>query len=130
MKAGILEIADILVVSKADLAGSHRTVRDLNAMVHSAPAQDGGWIVPVVPVSTVEDTGWSQLGEQIERHRASVRATSPRSAVRDRRNWEIEKRAVAAIARAVDSIGSTAGMTRSDAISSVLARASELTGPR
>ncbi|MCW5635899.1 MAG: methylmalonyl Co-A mutase-associated GTPase MeaB [Rubrivivax sp.] len=51
-KAGILEIADLLVVSKADLPGAEATARDLREMLQlrtKPPA--GAWKVPVLSVS-------------------------------------------------------------------------------
>jgi LAO/AO transport system kinase len=57
-KAGILEIADILVVNKSDHDGASRTVRDLKGMLalgRSGRAAAGTWRVPVV--STVASTG-------------------------------------------------------------------------
>jgi LAO/AO transport system kinase len=58
MKAGIFEVASILVVNKADRAGAGQTVRDLQAMLRlrrSAGGDDAGHDVPVL--STVATTG-------------------------------------------------------------------------
>jgi LAO/AO transport system kinase len=67
IKAGILEIADVLVVNKADREGADRTVRDLTSMLelraHGAP--------PVEIVRTVATTGQGidELAHAVARHR-------------------------------------------------------------
>ncbi len=51
-KAGVLEVADVLVVNKADRPDTQATLRDLRAMVSLA---QGEWKPPIVP--TVATTG-------------------------------------------------------------------------
>ncbi|HQY30281.1 MAG TPA: GTP-binding protein [Thermomicrobiales bacterium] len=97
LKAGILEIADIFVVSKADLPGAHGTVRDLNAMLHLIENPPGTWVTPVVAVSANEGTGVKELAEAIAGHRAQT-GPGDRS---QRLNWETEKRAAAVVRRIV-----------------------------
>jgi LAO/AO transport system kinase len=73
LKAGILEIADVLVVTKSDLTGGEATARDLQDMLHlrtTAPA--GGWIVPVVKVSATEGSGIVELADRIDAHGADA----------------------------------------------------------
>src|SRR5437868_13216382 len=53
IKAGILEIADILVVNKADLVGADRLVADLRAMLQLV--DERAWPIPIL--STVATTG-------------------------------------------------------------------------
>jgi LAO/AO transport system kinase len=68
IKAGILEIADVLVVNKADREGADRAVRDLVGMLELR----GHDAVPVEIVRTVATTaqGIADLVQAIERHRA------------------------------------------------------------
>lgn len=54
-KAGVLEIADIFVVNKADRDGAHATVRDLRNMIALAERVEGDWKPPIV--STVASFG-------------------------------------------------------------------------
>ena len=55
LKAGILEIADVLVVTKSDLPGGEPTARDLKDMLHlRAAAPQGSWVVPVINTSRHE----------------------------------------------------------------------------
>jgi LAO/AO transport system ATPase len=70
LKAGILEIADVLVVNKADLPGAGRAERDLAAMLGlRAPA---AWRVPLCMTAAATGTGITALADTIERHRAHV----------------------------------------------------------
>ena len=65
-KAGILEIADVFVVNKADRDGTQQTVRDLRNMI--ALAGPGGWKPPIVPTVAVKGEGLDDLVEQLDRH--------------------------------------------------------------
>ena len=73
IKAGILEIAELLVVTKADLPGARGTARDLRHMTHlrRAPAA-GGWQTPVLGVSAATGEGIAALVEQIAAHGAAA----------------------------------------------------------
>jgi LAO/AO transport system kinase len=72
-KSGILEIADIFVVNKADLPGADRLVRELRTMLNlGAPA---AWRPPIVPtVATHPDEAVDQLWAAIAGHRAHLAA--------------------------------------------------------
>lgn len=72
IKAGILEIADIHVVSKCDRSDSKRTIADLKMMLKDQGLRDGGWRPPVVAVSSVRDEGFDALLEALSRHRADI----------------------------------------------------------
>lgn len=72
-KAGILEIADVFVVNKADREGVGEAVRDLETMLAAGPRLD--WIPPVVRTSTAAGEGIDDLWEAIERHRARQEET-------------------------------------------------------
>ncbi|MFC1924238.1 methylmalonyl Co-A mutase-associated GTPase MeaB [Chloroflexota bacterium] len=67
MKAGLLEIADIFVVNKADHLGAEYMVAELEAMLHLGIGQPW-WQVPVLKTQAVNDIGIKELYEQIERH--------------------------------------------------------------
>jgi LAO/AO transport system kinase len=66
-KAGILEIADVFVVNKADREGANETVRDLESMLHLGPELP--WMPPVVRTSTHTHEGIDDLWEAIGSHR-------------------------------------------------------------
>ncbi len=87
IKAGILEIADILVVNKSDREGADRTVRDLVSMLELR----GHDSAPVEIVRTVATTGKGidELANAIERFRAR---NSDDSAARSRKRAEVTVR--------------------------------------
>ena len=66
MKAGLLEIADILVVNKADNPGSDNAVRDLRAMLQLR--EPSWWNIPVVATQAVNGLGIDELHKQIQLH--------------------------------------------------------------
>jgi LAO/AO transport system kinase len=67
MKAGIMEIGDIFVVNKGDLANAERTARDLESMIRMQPRQ--GKRPPVVVTAASEGKGVDRLLEEIEKMR-------------------------------------------------------------
>jgi len=66
-KAGILEIADVFVVNKADKEGAGDAVRDLKGMLRMGPKME--WTPPIVKTSTVTGEGIDELWDAIDRHR-------------------------------------------------------------
>jgi LAO/AO transport system kinase len=66
-KAGILEVADVFVVNKADRDGAGEAVRDLELMLKMGPELD--WTPPVVKTATVTGEGIDDLWEAIDSHR-------------------------------------------------------------
>ena len=72
IKAGILEIADIHVVSKCDRSDANRTMADLKMMLKDAMPQDGSWRPPVVGISSLKAEGFEQLLDAITRHRDTL----------------------------------------------------------
>ncbi len=68
MKAGILEIADIFVVNKADLDGAQQIVVDLESMLEMSPT-DPVWRIPVLTTQANEGEGVDRLLAEISGHR-------------------------------------------------------------
>ena len=68
IKAGILEIADVLVVNKADLAGADRLVADLRGMLQLA--EERVWRTPILRTVATEGTGVAELIDAVAEHRA------------------------------------------------------------
>ncbi len=70
IKAGILEIADIHVVSKCDRSDANRTIVDLKQMLTLGLAlTKREWQIPVIGTSAVSGTGIDELVAAIEKHR-------------------------------------------------------------
>jgi len=74
IKAGILEIADIHVVSKADRPDARSTISDLKQMLALGMSLDSGaaWRPPVIAVSSVKGEGFEELVSLLEKHRTSL----------------------------------------------------------
>lgn len=70
MKAGLLEVADLHVVNKADRKDAHRTTVELRAMLRlGAPRQPGQWHPNVLETIALNGTGISELADELARHR-------------------------------------------------------------
>jgi LAO/AO transport system kinase len=67
-KAGVLEVADVLVVNKADHEGAKDVERDLVAMVRLGATPAGGWRVPVVLTQSTSGTGIDETMRAVEQH--------------------------------------------------------------
>lgn len=67
MKAGLLEIADVFVVNKADREGAENMSVELETMLRMSPKQKW-WEVPVVLTQAVNNVGIDKLYEHIVRH--------------------------------------------------------------
>ncbi|MFQ5992984.1 MAG: methylmalonyl Co-A mutase-associated GTPase MeaB [Nitrospiraceae bacterium] len=86
IKAGILEIADIHVVSKCDRPDANKTVVDLKAML-TMTAQltpESGWQVPVIPTNGLTGGGMEALLSCIDEHLEVLKASGELEARRQR----------------------------------------------
>jgi LAO/AO transport system kinase len=97
-KAGILEVADVFVVNKADREGAGDVVRDLRAMLRMGPKLP--WEPPIVKTSTVDGEGIDELWNAIARHRLHGESTGELKAKRRRRILEEVENMVALRLRA------------------------------
>ena len=77
IKAGVLEIADVLVVNKADRPGADETVRDLAQML--SLAKDPSWKPPIVRTAARSGEGIEQLVDAIAKHRAWAEESGERT---------------------------------------------------
>ncbi len=67
LKAGLLEIADIFVVNKADREGADKMAQELRQMVHMKPPKDE-WTVPVLLTSANTGRGCDEVAQAIADH--------------------------------------------------------------
>jgi LAO/AO transport system kinase len=67
-KAGLMEIADVFVVNKADREGAKETIRDLKAMLDMSAVKD--WRPPVVETVATTGSGIDELWDALAEHRA------------------------------------------------------------
>jgi LAO/AO transport system kinase len=114
-KAGILEVADVLVVNKADRDGADQTVRDLRHTLSLGGRHDtaGGWRPPIRRTVAATGTGIDALVDTIAEHRdwlASSGEGHRRRVVRAAR--EIEAIAVAALRERMGDVRGSAALDR------------------
>jgi LAO/AO transport system kinase len=82
-KAGLMEIADVFVINKADRKGVEETRRDLELMLDLSELDD--WRPPIVPTVAQSGDGVSALWEAVERHRAWASSNGLLARRRERR---------------------------------------------
>jgi LAO/AO transport system kinase len=111
-KAGILEVADVFVVNKADRDGAAEVVRGLQQMLHQGAARP--WDPPIVSTTANAPDGIDGLWEAIDRHRGWLETSGQRDAKRD--------------ARMLQEVGSLAGERFRLAVTEALAADRELVG--
>ncbi len=85
IKAGILEIADVFVVNKADREGAEATIRQLRALLNLGGAQRDGWVPPILPAVALRAEGIAAIAAAIERHQEHLRAEERRADYERRR---------------------------------------------
>jgi LAO/AO transport system kinase len=104
IKAGIIEIADILVVNKADRPGSDEAVKDLMQMLNlGTPRND--WRTPVLKTSSSTGAGiqeligvvqqhreWASQGGEAQRRNADAMRTEIQALMRERVLRELARR--------------------------------------
>jgi GTPase len=91
IKAGILEIADLFVINKADREGVDRTARDLEMML--GLGEHGDWVPPVLKTVATRDEGIDRVIAEVERHREHLAASG-----------EMERRRVSHLRLRVETI--------------------------
>ena len=70
LKAGIMEIPDIIVVNKADHPLTETMVREIRGVLSLAPQR--GWRVPIIKTEAVRGEGVPELVEKLDEHRAHI----------------------------------------------------------
>ena len=68
LKAGLMEIADVFVVNKADRAGAQQMTANVRSLLTLAPGEEK-WRSPVVETQAVNDVGIDKLAGAIDQHR-------------------------------------------------------------
>jgi LAO/AO transport system kinase len=87
MKAGLMEIANIFVLNKAEREGADRLAQQIEAMLHLAMPGRDEWEPPIVRTTATEGKGVAALAETIERFRARMESSGARRA-RTVEHWE------------------------------------------
>jgi len=85
IKAGIMEIADIFVINKADREGAERVEREIRAM-QSLAAREDDWTPPIIKTIASDGTGIPELVAAIEKYRQHLEQNG-RAQTRRIENW-------------------------------------------
>lgn len=88
LKAGILEIGDVFVVNKADLAGSDKTVTELKNMLDMREGEEGDWDPEVVETIANTGEGVAEFLDVLDAHADWLDASGRREAKRHQRHAE------------------------------------------
>jgi LAO/AO transport system kinase len=119
IKAGILEIADIFVVNKADLEGHQRVATELRAMLSlNAPRATGAdmakaWKPPIIPTVAARQEGIEELWAAVEAHRRFLESSGRAVELAERRLKDETAEVVSELAReeARRALGADAALT-------------------
>jgi len=93
VKAGILEIADVFVVNKADRDGADQTVRDIRGMIALGERDPGDWRPVIVKTVAAREEGVGDVVDAISKHRDWLT-----------RNNELERRRRARAAAEIEAV--------------------------
>lgn len=86
-KAGILEVADVFVVNKADRPGADQARLELESMLATA-ARSTGWTPPVIEAVASEDRGCTDVLAGVDRHLAWLETEADLPSLRAARLWD------------------------------------------
>jgi LAO/AO transport system kinase len=104
LKAGVMEIPDVIVVNKSDHPMTDTMIREIRGVLSLAPQEKGAWRVPIVRTEALRGEGIDDLAEKLAEHRAFVEAEGSLSD-RRRRNLlnEVLGLATARLRRALEA---------------------------
>ena len=75
LKAGIMEIADIFIVNKADREGADRTAASIEAVLALQPFGEGQWRPPIIKTEATTGKGVEDVLDAVERFRTHTTAS-------------------------------------------------------
>ena len=111
-KAGILEVADVFVVNKADRDGAVQTVRDLRHMISLGEPAEQRWRQPVLRTVAARGEGIDELVAALEEHRAWLDASGERERRRlARAEAEIQALAMGQVRTRIADLAGAAALT-------------------
>ncbi|RYE88151.1 MAG: methylmalonyl Co-A mutase-associated GTPase MeaB, partial [Hyphomicrobiales bacterium] len=85
MKAGIMEMADIFVVNKADLPGAQRMATDIKRIAAISRQAPGAWMPPVLLASALQPDSIVSLSQSIDRHQEWLATSDTHRDLKDQR---------------------------------------------
>lgn len=107
-KAGLLEVADVFVINKADRPGANDVRRDLDLMLDlshmTGQESEHGYRPPIVMASALKGEGNVEVWKTVEDHRAHLRATGQETIRRQNRiRTEVRARLAQAMSNAAEA---------------------------
>jgi LAO/AO transport system kinase len=100
MKAGLMEIADIFVINKADRDGAPQLAREVEAMLSMRESADG-WNIPVLMTTAVKGQGIQELVAAIHKHTDFLKTSQ---LLEQKRKERVRKRIRNLIAMRIEAI--------------------------
>jgi LAO/AO transport system kinase len=85
MKAGIMEMADIFVVNKADLPGAQRMATNIRRIVNMIGHAPGAWVPPVLLTAVSQPASIDELSRMIDCHQAWLGQHQRQQVLREQR---------------------------------------------
>ncbi len=74
LKAGVMEIPDVIVVNKADHPLTDTMVREIKGVLALAPREDADWRIPVLRAEAARGTGVEEVVDALQAHREHIEA--------------------------------------------------------
>jgi LAO/AO transport system kinase len=111
-KAGIMEIADVFAINKADLPGADRLEREIKAALELAPHDETTWWPPVVQTIASSNQGTEAVLDALDAHRAHLGESGLEARRLERARFEV----ASAIENAVRQIVQDAGLSVFEAV--------------
>ena len=102
IKAGIMEIADIFVINKADREGADRTAGSIEAALSLGTFAPGAWRPPVLLATATTGAGIPEIVAAVERCRVATEASSA-SRRRTRAEWRLREQLARAFRQRLDA---------------------------
>jgi LAO/AO transport system kinase len=123
-KAGLLEIADVFVVNKADRPGADDAVADLQRMLDLAGSghEPGSWRPPVVPAAAADGTGVADVWAAVLDHRAHLCAGAGEGLAERRRARAADEVTRLVAARLMERAQAVTTGPRADSLAAAVAR--------
>jgi LAO/AO transport system kinase len=126
MKAGILEIADIYVVTKSENPAAVRMETEIKSIIGSSRRGNGDWN-PTVIMTKADGTGIDALSAAIDRHRVYVLSHSSLEEIKEqRRRFHLKSLMSRAVDQILRSGSSFSSCNLNDAFASLAARLSKI----
>ncbi len=110
MKAGLMEVADIFVVNKADREGSRQMVNALQFLIETSSAGRDTWQVPVVLTNGLDGTGTDELFRTVLAHREYLAGHGSADLLLRKRLHELKQIVTEHLGARVDRVVSEAAM--------------------